>query len=192
MGGGRGEYGVWEGGRGKSAAVFAFLGAESVANSWLPCLLGASVPGERAATSWFFAIPRRRCLEEPRNFFSGKTLRVRAPPRRASRFPVCHGLPRASQGTGNRGRALFVSRMSERMPFTMNRMQYPSQPPANSFVFAWRFHLGCRCHNIGVFRECSPVFRLDARNSVMAISVRVSGPLAAFPLRYSVIAIGTE
>ncbi len=109
MGGGRGEYGVWEGGRGKSAAVFAFLGAESVANSWLSCLLGVFVPGERAETSWFFANPRRRCLEEPRKFFSGKTLRVRAPPRRASRFPVCHGLPRASQGTGNRGRALFVA-----------------------------------------------------------------------------------
>lgn len=51
MGGWRGEYGVWEGGRGKPAAVFAFLGAESVANSWLSCLLGASVPGERAMTT---------------------------------------------------------------------------------------------------------------------------------------------
>jgi hypothetical protein len=47
---------VWEGGRGKSAAVFAFLGAESGANGWVACLPGTSVLGEKAAARWFSRI----------------------------------------------------------------------------------------------------------------------------------------
>ena len=61
MGGGRGEYGVWDGGRGKPAVVFAFLGGESVANSRLANLLGTFVPGREQNRS---VLPKRPANEQ--------------------------------------------------------------------------------------------------------------------------------